>query len=598
MMLSVFIARFKDSFHLNNRRAYSLALLLTIGAYPFITGATWAQQSDFDKAVESYQLERYNQAIKRFSKIIEDVTVDEDLRRDAWRYLGRCFIVEGRRDAAREAIENLLELEPPPVEFDPDKEPPPLLSVYYEVRMERRGYAVERIPGLQTLAVMDFQNNSVDASERYQPLQKGLASMMINHLSGTTDLRVIERERVQWLLEEQNFQSNPERVDPSTAVQTGKLLGAHAVITGSYTVHEDTMWLNARLVDVETGEILFSEKVLGKKNNFFELVEDLSKRLAAALHVGAQHVTTDSMATTSLDAVIAYSRGLAELEEGDYQTAYQRFVEAATLDPDYRQARQKARSLEPLAVDRWGTTTSFTVGYRNMDFHYAGPDTTSPFDVNSPLFTIAYSAPTEAFSIGYGSSSFRQGSRQLLDISAMSGARTSIGEMVATIPLKIYLPVQWRGAYRYINLKIGAEDSLLQLEHTSHHLLNAGLGTGIGLQFRFPELAAVQGIPLLKKTTLDGTIIFSPGLYVDSRAGLKDSRLSRIWDINLDVKLERLLGVGPRRDVGITVGFTHRTLDRTVEAPATLGDVLGAIFDGDTSQRIVTQQLIRLGFNW
>lgn len=52
--------------------------------------------------------------------------------------------------------------------------------------------------------------------------------------------------------------------------------------------------------------------------------------------------------TRSLDAVLAYSQGLALLEEEKYQEAYDKFMQAVAYDPGYTRAQQKAESLRPM----------------------------------------------------------------------------------------------------------------------------------------------------------------------------------------------------------------------------------------------------------
>lgn len=323
----------------------SVLLLLTTLPVPV------QAQDMLQKAVEEYQFAEYDRAIDLFSKIAQDPTADREVRKEALRYLGRAYIAKNRRGEAREAIERLVLMEPPLVELDPDIEPPPVMDVYYEVRKNLTGYEVEKKdPGLQTLAIMDFANNSIDERERYDGLTKGLASMMINFINGATDLRVVERERVQWLLKELKMQREDGIVDPATAVRTGKMLGANAVVFGSYTIHEDRLMLLARVVKVETGEVLLGRQVTGKPDEFFSLIEDLSGEVTRAVNVAMEEAKIDTRETKSLDAMMAYSDGLDLMEDGNYRAAYEKFLEALNHDDSFDRARLKAESLRPLLV--------------------------------------------------------------------------------------------------------------------------------------------------------------------------------------------------------------------------------------------------------
>jgi len=52
----------------------------------------------------------------------------------------------------------------------------------------------------------------------------------------------------------------------------------NAVVMGSFIKFKGDMWLGARLVKVETGEILATDDVKGDADAFFELVEKLSAK--------------------------------------------------------------------------------------------------------------------------------------------------------------------------------------------------------------------------------------------------------------------------------------------------------------------------------
>jgi TolB-like protein len=301
-----------------------------------------------EKAIQTFNNAEYDQAIEGFAALVEDASTEKAVKKEALQYLGRAYVAKRAYDDVRSTIDRLLDLEPPLVELDPETEPPDLMELYYEVRRDYTGYEVERPdPGMTTLAVMDFTNTSVDEKERFDPMQQGFASMMINYLEGATDLKVIERERIQWLLDELELQRNEEVVDQSTAVRTGELLGATAVLFGSFTVHNDQMWLSARLVKVETGEILLAEQIFGEKDEFFELVEDLSNQVTDAIGVELASAETGGDDSHSLDAVLSYSQGLGLIEQGKYQEAYDKFMEALEYDPSYARARRKAESLRP-----------------------------------------------------------------------------------------------------------------------------------------------------------------------------------------------------------------------------------------------------------
>ena len=329
-----------------------LLRMLAFGALLLCALPAQAQDEPFEEGRTAYLSADFDGAIVYFQQVVQNEAAPLELREEALKYLGRIYIAKDAVDDARQVVAELLELEPPLVELDPDVEPLPLMKVYYEMRKEYEGdYGVEKEdPGIRTLAVMDFTNNSIDEHERFDPMRQGFASMMINYLGGATDLKVVERERLQWLLSELDLQRS-SYVDQSSAVRTGKLLGAHAVLFGSYTVHRKQIQMSVRLVEVETGEILLAEQILGKKDDFFELVEKLSLQAAHAINSSLEETTVGARTETrSLDAQLSYSEALSELDRGNYHAAAEKLEEALEYDPGFDRARSRLEGLQPMLV--------------------------------------------------------------------------------------------------------------------------------------------------------------------------------------------------------------------------------------------------------
>jgi TolB-like protein len=332
-----------------------LRLAPCLAALALLAAPAPAQTGTLDEAVTAYGAGEWERATALFASLAEDPTASTGVREEALRYLGRTYIAQNQREAAREALDQLLALEPPLIEVDPEIEHPELVKVYYEARRDLQGgdYAVPADPGLTTLAVLDFTNTSVSRYDAVDPLRQGLASMMIHTLSGATDLRVIERERIQWLLDELELQQGSGAVDPATAVRAGRLLGATTVLFGAYTVQGERLWISARLVKVETGEILLAEQVFGTEDGLFDLVDELSLEVAQAVNATLDRETVgERRATDSYDAMLAYSEGLALLEAGDHEGAHARFRAALDHDPDYTRAQTKMEALRPTVAAR------------------------------------------------------------------------------------------------------------------------------------------------------------------------------------------------------------------------------------------------------
>jgi len=248
--------------------------------------------------------------------------------------LGRTRLALGDRPGAAEALRRLVDNEPPLVRLNPDVEPLALLETFYEVRHAKDGsYAVSTDRG-RTLAIADFTNGSITDHAQVDPLRLGFASLMINRMRGSTDLELVERVRLQWLLDEQNLGGGED-----AGRQAGRLLGADQVVFGTYIKNGANMLLTARVVDVETGRILLGERVEGRAEQFDALVSCLSQKIAGAVDARLPAQASIAQAPSSLDAMLAYARGLAMEETEDYGGALQQYQMALQLDPSYEPAQ-------------------------------------------------------------------------------------------------------------------------------------------------------------------------------------------------------------------------------------------------------------------
>lgn len=300
------------------------------------------------QAEELYKSAQFEKAIDLLVELSSDKAVDIEIQKDALRFLGRAYNAKGLYDKAKDALTKLLKLEPPMIAFNPDIEPPAFIKLYYETRKELTGsYEVERPdPGMKTMAIIDFKNRSIDHKEQYDPMENGFADLLINRLNNSTDLKVVERERIKWILDEIKLQNENNM---EGAVRVGKQLGVQTVLFGSFIIMGDQIWLGARLVKVESSEILLTDEVKGDLDEFFNLVDKLGIKIADKIKVTLKKETKEEVSQApSLDAIMAYSVGLSYLEKDDYKNAYAKFQEALKIDPNYEKANLKAQSIAPL----------------------------------------------------------------------------------------------------------------------------------------------------------------------------------------------------------------------------------------------------------
>ena len=150
------------------------------------------------------------------------------------------------------------------------------------------------------VAVLDFgyatvMTNSQAIFGTNVDIGKGISDMLIDKMLNDGTYRIIERNAIDKILNEQNF-SNSNRADPATAAKIGHILGVDAVITGDITQfgrddqnknyggaavgawthgafggvgkHESkaVVGITVRMIDASTGEILASVSGKGESS--------------------------------------------------------------------------------------------------------------------------------------------------------------------------------------------------------------------------------------------------------------------------------------------------------------------------------------------
>ena len=118
----------------------------------------------------------------------------------------------------------------------------------------------------QTVAVFDFDCDNKDFGENIAIM----TDLLVHELVKSGDVTVVERKRLDKIMQEYAFQSSPF-VDIKSAKKLGKGLGADYIIVGSVASLGCPLYITARMVDVEKGTILHSAKM---KLNFWSEYEE------------------------------------------------------------------------------------------------------------------------------------------------------------------------------------------------------------------------------------------------------------------------------------------------------------------------------------
>lgn len=204
--------------------------------------------------------------------------------------------------------------------------------------------ATDSRPGI---AVLPFENGGSygQDKENFEALQRGIPGMLISELAQNPAARVVDRAEIQKLLGEQDL-GEAGRVDAATAAKIGKLVGARYMIAGTFVDLYGRFRMDARIINVETSEILKVVKAEGKRDDLFRLIQTLSENLMRETKLPplpaqvGQAVRARNIPT---EALTFYSRALLYEDRGDRAKAAEYFSKATTVFPEYAEAQEGLR---------------------------------------------------------------------------------------------------------------------------------------------------------------------------------------------------------------------------------------------------------------
>ncbi|MBM2840756.1 MAG: hypothetical protein HW412_1284 [Bacteroidetes bacterium] len=205
--------------------------------------------------------------------------------------------------------------------------------------------------GSKTLAVFPLQYQGKD--EKYDALGKGLSEMIIIDLGQVKSLQLVERVRVEALLNELKL-SQSKYVDQSTAPRMGKLLSAGKIVNGSFNVSGNNL-LRLDVASWDVAKMKYPNPVTQSDalENLFKLEKDLVfgiiKEMGIQLSPGERE-RIQLIPTRNITAFLAYSIGLKEEDRRDFKAASVYYKQAVSLDPTFAPAKTKADAADALAA--------------------------------------------------------------------------------------------------------------------------------------------------------------------------------------------------------------------------------------------------------
>lgn len=202
-----------------------------------------------------------------------------------------------------------------------------------------------------TLAVLEFDNGAMIKRDDYAGLSIGVQIMLTNALAANQSIELVERQRINQVLAEQNL-TTAGRVDAATAAQVGKIIGARHILVGGFVVQPDNeMRLTVRSVNTETSAIEYTEEVSGKGDKIFKLIDQLAAKVNTGLKLPgireAKAVKEQGVdGPNQLEAMRALSAARRLEEQGDLKGAISMYQKTLQLNSSLGEPRVRLAALE------------------------------------------------------------------------------------------------------------------------------------------------------------------------------------------------------------------------------------------------------------
>lgn len=221
-----------------------------------------------------------------------------------------------------------------------------LIGVVLLVGLAAPAAAQDSRPGV---AVLPFENGGSYGQDKedFDALEVGIQQMLLTEFAVNSALRVVERSRLRALMDEQDLGSSG-RVDQGTAARLGRLVGARYMVLGGFVDFYGDLRIDARVVNVETGEIVKSERVRDKRENLYDNIVDLAQKVSQGLDLpplSRQAMEERKKREVPAEAVRLYVKGLLYQDRGDNERAAELFQQAVAEYPSYTEAEVALRQI-------------------------------------------------------------------------------------------------------------------------------------------------------------------------------------------------------------------------------------------------------------
>ncbi|MBN2171383.1 MAG: hypothetical protein JW819_08690 [Candidatus Krumholzibacteriota bacterium] len=341
--------RIHDDLGANLLKVICLAVLLTIISYTILAGNAKANvDAAIEKVDEAYTFGEFDRGIHIVqSELRRDDLTDRD-RVTLYVWLSMLHYAKGIEHLNESVgyLEKIIDIDPCLLDLPEDDWQQGLRDAWYGLLIENKLPVTceqeDEDTSAKTIAVMEFENlSAAGQQEQLGYLTKGMAELFELHFHRYSGLRIVERDKIDFLVKEHQLASR----GLSEALTMGRIVGAKIMVFGSVILPRSGPGeMIVKAVDVETSDILTHARIQGEARDFFHDQESLARELALGLKLQLSTATDDEseeLGTSSEKAAELYAKGIDRESRYEYSEALSFFKRACEEDPTFAAAKRK-----------------------------------------------------------------------------------------------------------------------------------------------------------------------------------------------------------------------------------------------------------------
>ena len=260
-------------------------------------------------------------------------------------YKGLAYLNKGERAKAIEAWEKFQDKNRLSLEREVGKEikvQKTLLAIEESEKLAKQAIQNEEKlrhhpPESNSLAILEYRD--LTQERRFQAVNKALCVMIIADLSKIKSLKLVERIKLQALIQEMKL-GQSGLVDKNTAPRFGRLAGVEKLVIGTSGV--ESIQVANSLASTSEKKVLGSFSLKRPEKEFFHLEKEVVSNILNLLKVRLspdQEKEIRPYHTQNVKAFLHYGQGLIYFDERDFGNARKYFEMAVQQDPNFSLAK-------------------------------------------------------------------------------------------------------------------------------------------------------------------------------------------------------------------------------------------------------------------